>query len=319
MTTKTSHGTGWLVSVLTHSLVAGVAGAFLVSVEVPAHPETFEMRIAVASPPAEPPPVPDSATPAPVPPQPVAAPEPERIPPQATPVQRQAVSERAVVSREPVEARAVSTPAAVARESVPVTHAQEYLTAAVTEQPLDRQEVVQRSESIVQQGEVARSEVITAEAMESMPSVSDSLPVTQHIVAQYSRAVDSHVEARPIETSPTLSAATVLPMNTTTVIQRDLQADFGWLSAALRERIESLKRYPSFAKSRKWEGKVVIEADISESGEIVRVQVAESSGHTVLDDEAMAVVRRSSPVPLRYELGQLFITIRVPIVYKLNA
>lgn len=317
MTARTSHGTGWLISVLTHSLVAGIAGAFLVSVEVPAHPETFAMRIALASPPAEPPPVPDSARKAPAPPQRVAAPEPAH--PQATPVQRQAVSERAVVSREPVEARAVSTPAAVARESAPVAHAQAYMTAAVTEQSLDRQEVVQRAGSIVQQGDVTRTEVVAAEAMESLASVSDSLPVTQHIVAQYSRAVDSPVEARPIETQPTLSAATVQTIQTTAVIQRDLQADFGWLSAALRERIESLKRYPSFAKSRKWEGKVVIEADISESGEIVRVQVAESSGHTVLDDEAMAVVRRSSPVPLRYELGQSFITIRVPIVYKLNA
>lgn len=316
MTARTSHGTGWLISVLTHSLVAGIAGAFLLSVEVPAHPETFEMRIAVASPPAVPPPVPDSARKAPAPPQRAA--EPERTFPQATPVQRQAVLERAVVSREPVEARAVSAPAAVARESVPVAHAHEYMTAAVTEQTLDRQEIVQLSGSVVQQGEVARSEVVAVEAMESMPSVSDSLPVTQHIVAQSSRAVASPVEALPIETLPTPSAATVLPMTTTTVIQRDLQADFGWLSAALRERIEALKRYPSFAKSRKWEGKVVIEADISESGEIVRVQVAESSGHTVLDDEAMAVVRKSSPVPLRYELGQSFITIRVPIVYKLN-
>lgn len=317
MTARTSHGTGWLISVLTHSLVAGIVGAFLLSVEVPAHPETLEMRIAVASPPAEPPPVPDFSRKTPAPPQRAA--EPERTPSQATPVQRQAVSERAVVSREPVEARAVSAPAAVVRESAPVAHVHEYMTAAVTEQPLDRQGVVQRSGSVVQQGEVARSEVVAVEAMESMPSVSDSLPVTQHIVAQYSRAVDSPVEALPIETLPTPSAAMVLPMKATTVIQRDLQADFGWLSAALRERIEALKRYPSFAKSRKWEGKVVIEADISESGEIVRVQVAESSGHTVLDDEAMAVVRKSSPVPLRYELGQSFITIRVPIVYKLNA
>lgn len=317
MTTRTSHGTGWLISVLTHSLVAGIAGAFLVSVEVPAHPETFEMRIAVSAPPVEPPAVSDSARPAPPPPPRVAAPE--RTVPQATPVQRQAVSERAVVSREPMEVHAVPAPVAVASESAPVAHAQEYMTAAVTEQPLDRQEVVQRSGPVVQQGEVTRSEAVAAEAMESMPSVSDSLPVTQHIVAQYSRAVASAVEERSIEAPPTPSAAVVQPLHTSAVIQRDVQADFGWLSAALRERIEALKRYPSVAKSRKWEGKVVIEADISDSGEIVRLQVAESSGHRFLDEEAMAVVRKSSPVPLRYELGQSFITIRVPIVYKLNA
>ncbi len=315
MTTKTSHGTGWLVSLLTHSLVAGIAGAFLLSVEVPAHPETYAMRIAVASPPAEPPPVPNSATPAQAPSRRAA--EPEQAIAQPTPVQRQAVSERTVVSREPVEARTVSTPAVVAKERVPVAQAQEYLAAAVTEQPSDRQEVVQRSESIVQRGEVARSEVVAAEVVESPSHVSDSLPVTQRIVAQYSKAAASSVEARPVETQPIFSAA-VQPIQTTAVIQRDVQADFGWLSAALRERIEALKRYPAFAKSRKWEGKVVIEADIDESGEIVRVEVAESSGHTLLDEEAMTVVRKSSPVPLRYELGQSFITIRVPIVYKLN-
>lgn len=313
MTTRTSHGTGWLVSVLTHSLVAGVAGAFLVSVEVPAHPETFEMRIAVASPPAGPPPVPDAVTRAQAPSQQAAVPEPA----QETPVQRQAVSERTVVYREPVETRAVLTPAAVAPALF--AHAQEYLTAAVTEQTLNRQDIVQYADSIVQQGEVTRSEVLAAEVVESLSHVLDSVPVTQTIVAQYPRTVASSAEARPIETVPAPPAATVQTMRTTAVIQRDVQADFGWLSAALWERIESLKRYPAFAKSRKWEGKVVIEADISESGEIVRVEVAESSGHTVLDDEAMAAVRKSSPVPLRYELGQSFITIRVPIVYKLNA
>ncbi len=64
---------------------------------------------------------------------------------------------------------------------------------------------------------------------------------------------------------------------------------------------------------------MIIEADVRDTGEIVRLQVAESSGYPILDDEAMAVVRKSSPVPLRHQLGQPYITIRVPITYKLHS
>ena len=96
------------------------------------------------------------------------------------------------------------------------------------------------------------------------------------------------------------------------------QADFGWLSASLWERIEKLKRYPTLARSRRWEGKVVLEAVIREDGAILQCQVAESSGHGILDQEAISVLKRASPLSLAHPLGQAQITILVPIAYRLD-
>jgi protein TonB len=97
------------------------------------------------------------------------------------------------------------------------------------------------------------------------------------------------------------------------------QADFGWLSESLWNRIEQLKRYPVQARARRWEGKVVLEAVIRHDGTILDCLVAESSGHGLLDQDAMAVLRRASPLALKHPLGKEQITILVPIAYRLGS
>jgi protein TonB len=97
------------------------------------------------------------------------------------------------------------------------------------------------------------------------------------------------------------------------------EADFGWLSESLWKRIEQLKRYPMQARARRWEGKVVLEAVIRHDGTILECLVAESSGHGVLDQDAISVLRRASPLALKHPLGKEQITILVPIAYRLQS
>lgn len=162
--------------------------------------------------------------------------------------------------------------------------------AAVVEAQLSAVEaptIVQAHSAVVEQSAIQNPELAEADS----PSPVVSAPAVIHRAAIEHRAV------------------------------RDLpgtQADFGWLSASLWQRIEKLKRYPTLARSRRWEGKVVLEAVIREDGAILECQVAESSGHGILDQDAMAVLRRASPLSLAHPLGQAQITILVPIAYRLD-
>jgi protein TonB len=96
------------------------------------------------------------------------------------------------------------------------------------------------------------------------------------------------------------------------------QADYGWLRDSILARIQQLKRYPSRAKMHDWEGKVVVQAVIREDGSIVDLLVAESSGHEVLDQDALLVVKTASPLTLKHPLGKTQVPILVPISYRLD-
>jgi protein TonB len=99
---------------------------------------------------------------------------------------------------------------------------------------------------------------------------------------------------------------------------RQTQTDYGWLRNALWGRIEELKRYPTQARTNHWEGKVVVEVVIRNDGEVVGLRIAESSGRAILDQEALAVMRKASPLVLKHSLGGPSVTLLVPISYKLE-
>lgn len=94
--------------------------------------------------------------------------------------------------------------------------------------------------------------------------------------------------------------------------------DYGWLAQALWSRIEQLKRYPHVARMNRWEGKVVLRAVIKEDGQLMDLEVAESSGHSVLDLDAIEIMRQASPLKLKHALGQSQVVVQVPISYRLE-
>lgn len=94
--------------------------------------------------------------------------------------------------------------------------------------------------------------------------------------------------------------------------------DYGWLAQALWSRIEQLKRYPQIARMNRWEGKVVLRAVIKEDGQLIDLEVAESSGHSVLDLDALEIMRQASPLKLKHALGQPQVVVQVPISYRLE-
>ncbi len=84
------------------------------------------------------------------------------------------------------------------------------------------------------------------------------------------------------------------------------------------DRVANLKRYPHLARARHLEGRVVVRAVIREDGHLTKVDVAESSGHEILDMDAIEIIKRACPLHLRQPLGRPEVVVQVPISYKLQ-
>ena len=109
-----------------------------------------------------------------------------------------------------------------------------------------------------------------------------------------------------------------LPQYRDPVVSQTLQADYGWLAQVLFTKVEQLKRYPHTAKTHRWEGNVVLQAIVREDGEVRDITIVESSGHPTLDQEAIALLERTSPISLKHPLGQPHIVVQLPIGYRLE-
>lgn len=94
--------------------------------------------------------------------------------------------------------------------------------------------------------------------------------------------------------------------------------DFGWVAKAIWRQVAQLKHYPHVARLNRWEGTVLIRAVIRADGSLGDLEVERSSGHAVLDEDAMELLRRASPLSLQYDLGRPQLTIRIPINYELE-
>lgn len=101
-------------------------------------------------------------------------------------------------------------------------------------------------------------------------------------------------------------------------VSRVLHTDYGWLAETLFAKVEQSKRYPTFAKSRRWQGNVMLQAVIHENGSISDITIVTPSGHSILDLDAVALLEQTSPVQLKYPLGQSHVVVHIPIGYRLE-
>ncbi|MGC4097088.1 MAG: energy transducer TonB [Nitrospira sp.] len=189
----------------------------------------------------------------------------------------------------------------IAPQPLPQTH-QEVMVPVESTQKI--KDLVTNAEPLVEQATVEStpSQPVISQAVVAEPVESSERPLIE--APSPVETVTAPVEHRMVERLP--------------VHHRETRADYGWLGDAVRRRIEELKRYPAQARMNHWEGKVVVAAVIRDDGEVVGVRIAETSGQALLDEEAMAVMKRASPLTLKHPLGQRHITILIPINYRLD-
>lgn len=83
-------------------------------------------------------------------------------------------------------------------------------------------------------------------------------------------------------------------------------------------QVGRLKHYPSIARLRGWQGTAVISIQLAADGTVLQIRIEQSSGHDVLDSQALAMVRQAEPLPPypeRHDGDPL--TVRLPIVFAL--
>lgn len=87
----------------------------------------------------------------------------------------------------------------------------------------------------------------------------------------------------------------------------------------VRTRLDQAKRYPWRAMLRGMEGTVHLNFQIGFGGMAGEIRLARSSGWEVLDQEAVATVRRASPFPsIPPEYNNQRIEVQVPLIFRLN-
>lgn len=87
----------------------------------------------------------------------------------------------------------------------------------------------------------------------------------------------------------------------------------------LAREARSHRRYPPLALERGWTGTAEIQVDVSRQGRARQILLARSSGHEILDREAVAMMSHAAasaalPDSLR---GQEF-AVRLPVVFDLT-
>lgn len=281
---------GWRTSLLLHGVLGGLI-LFAAGAEKPSLPEPFRWDVALLS----------SAP---------SAPMVQAQPPELPPVSRpsRVVAPKPVVTRRvapavteaiaPVQQQAAvsAAPATPVMEQAKPNEPPEL--PAVQAQPLEPPPVSRPSRVI------APKPVVTRQAAPDAPTVTEAVaPVQQQTVVSAAPAAPVMEQAEPNEPeAPPPSAV----------------ADTGWLADLLWRRMEALKRYPYLARRNGWEGQVLIKAVIGADGRLLHTEIQQSSGYEVLDQDALKVLRASTPLELEQTPSWQQVTLTIPVAYRLQ-
>lgn len=88
---------------------------------------------------------------------------------------------------------------------------------------------------------------------------------------------------------------------------------------SVSKALERYKEYPRIAELRGWEGSVTMRLRVAPSGRLLEAQVYKSSGFSVLDQQAVAMVSKAGTLPLPPEgLDADGVPVLVPINFRLE-
>jgi protein TonB len=129
------------------------------------------------------------------------------------------------------------------------------------------------------------------------------------------------VTAKPDTPSPIppVPVASPAPPPPAAPNQAELDDARGRYGNTLWGAIGKHKQYPKLAQMRGWQGEVIVELQLDGNGKLKSKKIIQSSGHDVLDRQALDMVEKAAPFPLPPETlrGNSF-SIKVPIPFKLE-
>jgi periplasmic protein TonB len=101
-------------------------------------------------------------------------------------------------------------------------------------------------------------------------------------------------------TAPTLAeraAPSSAPAQAVPQARPPSASELGAYRDRLAAHLKAYQRYPALARARREEGLVLVDVTIRRDGEIVTMTIEHGSGSQLLDDEALATLKRADPLP----------------------
>ena len=162
------------------------------------------------------------------------------------------------------------------------------------------------------------SPLITGASPAQLTTAPDERP-TLRVNAPPTEAAISH--AIPSATAPPAMAATTT--SATEPRERRGKPSTLWLAEYTQQlsgQVGRQKQYPQIARLRGWQGTAIVAIQLSAEGNIVTATIAQSTGHDVLDQQALSMIRHAGPLPaLPYAIAGDALTVQLPIVFALAA
>jgi protein TonB len=184
--------------------------------------------------------------------------------------------------------------------------------------PTPREKAVLAPERMVTPSPLLASD---AGAEEAVPEASPE--VAKQVSAAEPAEVPSSPIAQPASPSlPVADAAPVAPAAKATaqtdspeeISQEDAWDGYGQL---LHDFVGKHKQYPQLAVRRNWQGTVTVSARISQ-GKLIAIELVDSSGHKVLDEQALKMVRKAvEELPVQASLSRKSFTVLIPVDFRL--
>lgn len=220
-----------------------------------------------------------------------------------------------VIAFAPIVTRAEQAPSQASPEATPNEQEAKPETEAVRsrpDQPPD-QPVEQASSTEAEAPDLRMARDRTREESETAPAEAQTTEAaeaqTQIIQATASAASDALVAPQPEERSvaPDLGDA------------REAQRRIEAWQRAIFAHIARFKTYPEEARKRRQQGEVVVIFQLARDGRVSAARAVSGSGSTLLDQAAVAVLAKASPLPAPpAELSGAFLELRLPIRYELR-
>jgi protein TonB len=133
------------------------------------------------------------------------------------------------------------------------------------------------------------------------------------------RAPVDAAPATPVAPSPAAPAARVDPQPAPPAQSTPDTGSLDDYRVELMRVARKYKRYPRAAMDNNWEGRVVVRMVVGANGMISSISIAASTGHEVLDKQALDMIQKAKggvliPPALR---GKEF-TLEIPVIYSLK-
>lgn len=185
--------------------------------------------------------------------------------------------------------KAVQVPAAV-------------LAPAAIEEPARHEPVRESRQQAVNRKPAPSPEILRA---------ADS-PAGTPAVADAATASDAAPPQQPAP--PAVASASIAPRQ---AAAPDPLALAGY-NRALAAAVDRHKRYPRIALMRQWQGTVVLQLNIGVDGRVQEHRLARSSGHDVLDQQALEMLREAMPLPaLPAQLAGVSLSVDIPVIFRI--